>query len=603
MIGPRSADPLYNACPGEDLSDMIDHSSSRSFDIWRLLFFAALVIGTILRFWDLTGQSLSHPEIYIPGIDLIAGISEPPPRHNFLETLDWHFHSEPHPVGYYMAMWGWTHLAGTSVFALRLPSVIIGILTIWLVWRLTLSIFSRKVAAIASLLIAIHGFHIFWSQGARMYAPAAAWSVLATWALVVWMRSTERKPWLEAGYAASLIAGTQTNELFWAIPFMHLAWVSITMPAPANGAINWKTMLLPWKNPSFRIIQVQAMALALAAPEFIHSAILARSGAAPEPAPRFLVEYLNFGFLFQPSDMELSHPTPPLMALVAMGFCAMLLLAFARKASTAAVNTTTAPRIAFHWMTITAAVGVAIAFFLASEAYRHKSVLACFAILSVGCLWLPGLAALARSIIARLPTAITRPLYAVNPFYLLLLMLALVPPLLFYAASIKMSVLAPRAFLIFVPFLVILAAAGLCEISQKVVALSLGAATVALFGSSAAYFHALPHSSRDYKAAGETLNRELHKGDIVMVRPKHWADTPLFYYVRHADYIASDPAEYLAAHHPDRVWIPNWLTDNDDLVRDTRHDALEKAGYRAQRSWSANRARVELYIPVESMHQ
>ncbi|MGD9812198.1 MAG: glycosyltransferase family 39 protein, partial [Sphingobium sp.] len=256
----------------------------RGIDIWTVILAVAIVAGAALRFWQLAEPSLAHPEIYIPGIDLLPGISEPPPRHGFFETLQWHFHAEPHPMGYYMAMWVWTSLAGTSEFALRLPGALIGIGTIWLIWRLGKDIFGREVAAVAALLLALHGFHVYWSQLARMYAPAAALAVLATWLLVLWMRSGERRPWLEAGYAATLIAGTQSVEVFWAVPFLHLAWVVLVTPAAEMPG--WRDILLPWRAPAHRVMQVQAMAMALAAPEFVHAALLARGGCCAGPQSR-----------------------------------------------------------------------------------------------------------------------------------------------------------------------------------------------------------------------------------------------------------------------------------------------------------------------------
>ena len=74
--------------------------------VWVGVLLLAVVAGAILRLTGLDHGGMTHPEVYIPGIPLPADISEPPPRLTFLDALRWHFHDEPHPVGYYMAMFG-----------------------------------------------------------------------------------------------------------------------------------------------------------------------------------------------------------------------------------------------------------------------------------------------------------------------------------------------------------------------------------------------------------------------------------------------------------------------------------------------------------------
>lgn len=570
-------------------------AARRPFDLWLLVLFAALVIGAILRFWGLTTPSLSHPEIYIPGIDLIPHISEPPPRHAFLETLEWHFQSETHPVGYFMAMWAWTSIAGTSEFALRFPGVAIGIFTIWLVWRLGKEIFSSKVGAVAAFLLAIDGFHVYWSQTARMYAPCASLAVLATLMLVIWMQAGERRPGLETGYAAALIAGTQTVELFWAVPFLHLAWVS--MVTPTESRPDWKALLLPWKVPAFRIVQVQTIAMALAAADFVHIARKAGVGsAALDPTPRFLTEYMGFGFLFQTGAMRSTLAAPSLAAALAMAALSLLFAVSSLRSPASRIADAFPAPVAFRWVALATALGTALAYYLVLISPRHKGLLAVVALLPVLCLWLPGLSAIARSIVGHLPQAMKQALDRFDTFHLLLLLIAFVPPLVFYVLSQKMSVLAPRAFLPFTPFLLLLVAAGMAALLQvRWIAIPVSLGVVALFATSSVYFHNLPHSPRDYKLIARVIAREEQSGDVIFVRPRHWQDTPLFYYLPRAHYVVDDHARYLALHNPPRVWLPEWLTEKGALELDERSDILAAAGYQEVRSWPALEARAGLF--------
>ena len=66
---------------------------------WTGIALGAVVAALALRLYDLDLRSVSHPEVYVPGIPLPPIHSVPPPRLNWSETLSMHFHDEPHPMG------------------------------------------------------------------------------------------------------------------------------------------------------------------------------------------------------------------------------------------------------------------------------------------------------------------------------------------------------------------------------------------------------------------------------------------------------------------------------------------------------------------------
>ncbi|MEJ7712615.1 MAG: hypothetical protein WKF84_22900 [Pyrinomonadaceae bacterium] len=103
---------------------------------WTVAVLLAMVVcaGALLRLDGLDAKTLTHPEAYVPGITLPDGISTPPPRLTLHRLLYFHFHDEPHPQGYYIFMWVWTKLFGTSLNALRLPSVLFGVGSIILIF-------------------------------------------------------------------------------------------------------------------------------------------------------------------------------------------------------------------------------------------------------------------------------------------------------------------------------------------------------------------------------------------------------------------------------------------------------------------------------------
>ena len=72
-----------------------------------------------------------------------------------------------HPPLYYLLLSGWGRVFGYSEIALRLPSVIFGLATIYVVYKIT------NYKLIAPLLLATSGLFIYYSQEARMYAMSA----------------------------------------------------------------------------------------------------------------------------------------------------------------------------------------------------------------------------------------------------------------------------------------------------------------------------------------------------------------------------------------------------------------------------------------------
>lgn len=78
-----------------------------------------------------------------------------------------------HPPLYYLFLKLWTNLFGYSEIALRIPSVIFGVLTIFVVYKIGKKLFNEKTGLVAALLIATNPLAIYYSQEARMYSLAA----------------------------------------------------------------------------------------------------------------------------------------------------------------------------------------------------------------------------------------------------------------------------------------------------------------------------------------------------------------------------------------------------------------------------------------------
>jgi mannosyltransferase len=86
-----------------------------------------------------------------------------------------------HPPLYYLILHYWTAFFGGSEIALRIPSVIAGILTIYVVYLIGRELSNQKTGLMGALLLATSGLHIYYSQEARMYSLAALFVALSVY--------------------------------------------------------------------------------------------------------------------------------------------------------------------------------------------------------------------------------------------------------------------------------------------------------------------------------------------------------------------------------------------------------------------------------------
>jgi len=129
-----------------------------------------LILGFILRLINLN-QSLWLDEA-------VQALTSKGTFLNLFQELRGDFH----PPLYHMFMWAWVHLLGNSEIILRLPSVIFGTMTIYIVYliascglritnyELRIANCKLRIAEIVALLMATAPFHIYYSQEARPYA-------------------------------------------------------------------------------------------------------------------------------------------------------------------------------------------------------------------------------------------------------------------------------------------------------------------------------------------------------------------------------------------------------------------------------------------------
>ncbi|MGI8907827.1 MAG: glycosyltransferase family 39 protein [Candidatus Sumerlaeaceae bacterium] len=99
-----------------------------------------------------------------------------------------------------------------SDFMLRLPSLVVGLLGIWLIYRAGCAIYNCTAGLIAALLLAVVSTHVVYSQEARFYSMLAAASIFTSWMLWKALLTARAAYWL--GFAASIVIGSLIQPLY-----------------------------------------------------------------------------------------------------------------------------------------------------------------------------------------------------------------------------------------------------------------------------------------------------------------------------------------------------------------------------------------------------
>ena len=547
-----------------------------------------VVLGAALRLANLDAKTITHPEVYVPGIPLPPAISEPPPRLTFGETFWFHVHGDPHPPGYFLAMWFWTELFGTGLATIRLPSVILGVASIPLMYRVTALPYGWRAGLLAAALLALNGHHIYWSQMARMYSWNAFLGLLSTLLLLKLSGAVERRRLLEVGYVAVLVVGVYTDIYFWPFLAAQILW----------------TQLACWRRGERapRLLSLQALVVVLGAPMWAHAIEHSRWSPLDNPEEEFVREYLGFGFLFG-SDYVSDPPRlfPHLVSWALTAFSTLLLVRGLLVAGRWP-RPVQVPGLPFRRLVLAAIVAGLLGLALAVTSDVRREALAAVGLLiplvAVGLPWLAE--RLWWQIAPRLGWLGGLAQHAPGlrgPFFYL----AFLPAVLTIAISFWLPLLTTRTYLMLVPYQLALIAAGAASLMRRpwpgvAVALLLVGAHLA----SVVHFWSFPTELIDYKDLAAKVGPRSQPSDLLFVNKQSYLVTPLFYYLDARDYrfVAEDYDEAVELNPEARVWVFEWPRVQVTRPRWTRENNAMRAaleGFRVVERVQTRRATATLY--------
>lgn len=504
---------------------------------------ALIIVATlILGIEGIERRGMSHVEAYVPGIDLPAEISEPPPRHELGHTLWWHWHREPHPQGYYILMWGWTKVFGTSLPALRLPSVLFAAGSVLLVFLIGRREFGEGSGLLASGLLAFNGHHVFWSQHARMYAMSAFLATLSLWFLLCLLRTERRSLRLEAGYLLTTVLGVFTQMYFWLFLAVQMLYCLVLQ---IKDGVDRR-----------RLFSLQVLSVILGSPLWAHAVYRARRVPIDLTSLGFVQDFVNFGFLFRPDQW--SRPPRDISLVPEAGLTVIALLAIGAFLLAVSRRSEFSPSersdglSSRHLFVVAGGVAVVI-LALARESYRRQMLIALTALV-------PLTAAAASHLFERLTPKRTDSSRSGPwpPWLSPILWMGLGTALLAFLVGRIEPFLTSRGLLVAVPPLLLVLGAGLRALLRKTPAF--GVIVLLLVGtgcySSIVYYRDVPRPN-GYRDLATQMKGHFEKGDVVLVRKRDWVTTPIYYHLRghHHRLIADRYDQRLDRSGAGRVWV------------------------------------------------
>ncbi len=197
-----------------------------------LVVMASMAIGTAIR--------LDVPR----GLWLDEAISVSEARMPYAAMIHRLAATDVHPPLYFSILWVSGRLIGFGDFAVRVPSIIFGVLLIPLVYLLGKEAYDRKTGAVASIIVSVAPYVLWYSQEARMYELLMVFGVVCIWAQLRIFHRGGLYPWVLYTLASIAMVCTQYFGI-WQLLTQQLIFLGVI-------AVRWRrhqrpgALFRPW---------------------------------------------------------------------------------------------------------------------------------------------------------------------------------------------------------------------------------------------------------------------------------------------------------------------------------------------------------------------
>ena len=134
-----------------------------------------LLLALALRLYGLTAFSLSNDEL-----SALSRLQ----FNSFSLLIHEGVYPDFHPAGIQVFMYIWTWVFGYSEWAVRMPFALMGVVSVYLVYRIGRALFSESTGLLASGALAVLAFPLLYSQIARPYSPGLLCSMASVFFLI-----------------------------------------------------------------------------------------------------------------------------------------------------------------------------------------------------------------------------------------------------------------------------------------------------------------------------------------------------------------------------------------------------------------------------------
>lgn len=220
--------------------------------IWvRLMLGMALIFYLVAGTYqlDLPGLNFDEALDAVPAMQIVLG----QPLDNYailrLAGREWPFMVMPY-VGCTTTYWlvPVFGLFGVSTISLRSANVVLGLITLLLIWVFLREFLDERAAALSTLLLAVNPSYIFWTRiGAYVSLPMLPLAVLALWCLFRWYIGQGDGYLVSAFFCLGL--GLSTKVLFaWFWVALGLGWLVLSGFCGQPRSAGWRAWLWPWQH-------------------------------------------------------------------------------------------------------------------------------------------------------------------------------------------------------------------------------------------------------------------------------------------------------------------------------------------------------------------
>ena len=183
----------------EGLSSEKSKLSTRELIILLVILF----LGLFLRVYNLTEESLWLDE----GIPIRVATL------NVFQIWEW-FKTNSHSPLYFIILYFWIDVGGTSEFSTRFLSLIFGFCSIIMIYKVGKLIFNKGVGFISALLLASSEFHIHYSQEVRMYSLMTLLTLFSFYFFIKLLKERNQIDLIGYTLSSSLLIYTHVFGLF-----------------------------------------------------------------------------------------------------------------------------------------------------------------------------------------------------------------------------------------------------------------------------------------------------------------------------------------------------------------------------------------------------